>query len=105
VRPGREVPGQFARPIGRPRRCWSISSPTTGRATIRGEVADRRRGKKLRVWIGEVEHEAFAPGSSGWPEPGGRPVRWVELFLWGGNAWELFGRPASGTTIQVLYDL
>jgi S-adenosylmethionine hydrolase len=37
---------------------------------------------------------AFAPGSSGWPsadlEP---PLRWMELFLRGGSAWERFGNP------------
>lgn len=39
---------------------------------------------------------AFAPGSSGWPnltsadEP---PIRWMELFLRGGNAWARFGKP------------
>jgi hypothetical protein len=37
---------------------------------------------------------AFAPGSSGWPGPmGGTPLRWMELFLRGGSAWERFGRP------------
>jgi len=37
---------------------------------------------------------AFAPGSSGWPcASGGEPLRWMELFLRGGKAWERFGRP------------
>ena len=37
---------------------------------------------------------AFAPGSSGWPAAdGGEPLRWMELFLRGGSAWERFGRP------------
>jgi S-adenosylmethionine hydrolase len=37
---------------------------------------------------------AFAPGSSGWSTvQGGEPVRWMELFLRGGSAWERFGRP------------
>lgn len=36
---------------------------------------------------------AFAPGSSGWPVAGGEPLRWMELFLRGGNAWERFGKP------------
>ncbi len=37
---------------------------------------------------------AFSPGSSGWStHEGGEPVRWMELFLGGGNAWERFGRP------------
>ena len=36
---------------------------------------------------------AFAPGSSGWAVKGANPVRWMELFLRGGSAWERFGRP------------
>lgn len=36
---------------------------------------------------------AFAPGSSGWLLKDGKKVRWMELFLRGGNAWERFGRP------------
>jgi hypothetical protein len=36
---------------------------------------------------------AFAPGSSGWQKSDGKQVRWMELFLRGGNAWERFGRP------------
>ncbi|WP_017325865.1 S-adenosyl-l-methionine hydroxide adenosyltransferase family protein [Synechococcus sp. PCC 7336] len=35
---------------------------------------------------------AFAPGSSGW-SAGGKTVRWMELFLRGGNAWQRFGKP------------
>jgi hypothetical protein len=35
----------------------------------------------------------FAPGSSGWPLPGGRERRWMELFLRGGSAHDAFGRP------------
>ena len=36
---------------------------------------------------------AFAPGSSGWELKDGQKVRWMELFLRGGNAWERFGKP------------
>jgi S-adenosylmethionine hydrolase len=36
---------------------------------------------------------AFAPGSSGWLAADGEPLRWMELFLRGGNAWERFGKP------------
>ena len=87
------------------------------KTTIRGDEAASRKGKKLKVRIGEVEHEAiagdgtfavepgqlaFAPGSSGWPEPKtGREIRLVELFLRGGNAWEHFGRPKVGSEIHV----
>lgn len=46
---------------------------------------------------------AFAPGSSGWPGPaGGPPVRWMEIFLRGGNAWERFGRPRVNQTVTRL---
>lgn len=37
---------------------------------------------------------AFAPGSSGWSmADGSKSVRWMELFLRGGSAWERFSRP------------
>jgi hypothetical protein len=37
---------------------------------------------------------AFAPGSAGWNAPNnGVPIRWMELFLRGGSAWERFGKP------------
>ena len=44
---------------------------------------------------------AFAPGSSGWPGRDGAPVRWIEIFLRGGNAWELFDRPPIGAKVTV----
>jgi hypothetical protein len=44
---------------------------------------------------------AYAPGSSGWSLDGGAPVRWMELFLRGGNAWEAFGRPPIGAPIDI----
>ena len=43
---------------------------------------------------------AFAPGSSGWATVAGE-VRWAELFLRGGSAWEVFGRPPLGAEVQV----
>ncbi len=37
---------------------------------------------------------AFAPGSSGWSTAdSSSSIRWMELFLRGGNAWERFGKP------------
>lgn len=53
----------------------------------------------FEIPIGEL---ALAPGSSGWREAEGRTVRWMELFLRGGNAWEAFGRPPVGTPIEIL---
>lgn len=75
-----------------------------------------RGARTVRVRIGEVTLDAvvgdgsfaveprqlaFAPGSSGWPVNGGAPVRWMELFLRGGNAWEAFGCPPIGAQIEV----
>lgn len=42
---------------------------------------------------------AFAPGSSGWLGPDGQPLRWMELFLRGGSAWERFGKPRVNQTV------
>jgi S-adenosylmethionine hydrolase len=68
-------------------------------------------GSTVRVRIGGAEADAmvsdgvfsvpagtvsFAPGSSGW----GHRVAY-ELFLRGGDAAELFGRPPSGTAVEV----
>jgi len=51
-----------------------------------------------------VEHGqlAFAPGSSGWDTTEGE-IRWMELFLRGGNAWEAFQRPAVGSEIHMTH--
>lgn len=71
---------------------------------------------RVRLRIGNREHPAiagegtfavepgqvaFAPGSSGWPDKDGQEVRWMEVFLRGGNAWETFGRPEIGERIEV----
>lgn len=42
---------------------------------------------------------AFAPGSSGWQLGDGKKVRWMELFLRGGNAWQRFGRPQPNKVV------
>ena len=75
-----------------------------------------RPGMKLAIQIDGVTHDALvsegtfgvepgrlalAPGSSGWKTKHGEQVRWVELFLRGGNAWDLFKRPAFGVEIEV----
>ncbi len=74
--------------------------------------APAESGTTLRVRIGGTTAEvmvsdgvftvpagtiSFAPGSSGW---GGRAC--YELFARGGNAAELFGRPAAGTPVEVV---
>ena len=73
-------------------------------------------GTRLRVTVGEVCLEAtvtdgsfgvpqgelaFSPGSSGWKDENSERVRWVELFLRGGSAWEAFGRPAVGERVKL----
>jgi S-adenosylmethionine hydrolase len=45
---------------------------------------------------------AFAPGSSGWQGADGQTIRWMELFLRGGNAWERFGRPKVNQQVTQL---
>jgi S-adenosylmethionine hydrolase len=45
---------------------------------------------------------AFSPGSSGWPMPDGKPLRWMELFLRGDSAWERFGRPRINQPITLV---
>ena len=45
---------------------------------------------------------AFSPGSSGWTDINGNPIRWMELFLRGGNAWERFGKPRVNQVVTIL---
>ena len=42
---------------------------------------------------------AVAPGSSGYVDRRGRPVRWVEVFLRGGNAAAAFGAVRPGDPV------
>lgn len=86
------------------------------KTTFRLRDGERAPGSRLSVRIGDAECEAvasdgtfevdpgrlaFAPGSSGWVEPGGGTMRWMELFLRGGSAWDAFGRPATGSRIEI----
>jgi len=73
------------------------------------------KGSRLKVRINDVEQDAiatdgsfavqagllaFAPGSSGWRSDRGEEIRWMELFLRGGNAWNSFSRPPIGAEIH-----
>ena len=49
----------------------------------------------------ETGQLAFAPGSSGWTNAQAEQMRWMEVFLRGGNAWESFNHPAIGTHINI----
>jgi hypothetical protein len=86
------------------------------KTTIAYDPARVRPGKRIQVRILDHGHEAmvsdgafavphgdmaFAPGSSGWRTKEGRAVRWIEVFLRGGNAWERFGRPPIGSPIVI----
>ena len=86
------------------------------KTTIAYDAGKIRQGTRIGLRINDHEHQAtvsdgafavrhgelaFAPGSSGWPNALGREVRWIEIFLRGGNAWELFGRPAIGSVVSI----
>ncbi len=86
------------------------------KTTIAYDPKKVRPGKRIRVRINDRAQDAtvtdgafavphgdlaFAPGSSGWPLRQGGEVRWIELFLRGGSAWDLFGRPAIGADVFI----
>lgn len=87
------------------------------KTTIRWDTIKIPSGDSCRIRIGEMEQQAvmsdgsfavedgqlaFAPGSSGWEQAQGEEVRWMELFLRGGNAWEIFRHPEIGGLIEIL---
>mgnify|MGYP004468364177 CR=1 FL=1 len=77
--------------------------------TIPAHYVNLKTEEKVTVRVGDVVSDAvycdgsfkvpegtlaFSPGSSGWSmADGSKSVRWMELFLRGGNAWERFGKP------------
>ena len=87
------------------------------KTTMKAHLLKLEPGTKLMVNIGDVLAEAtytdsvfnvpegtlaLAPGSSGWPTSDGTKLTWLELFLRGGSAYELFGRPKISQTISNL---
>lgn len=75
---------------------------STVRITIGGKTLPAlRAGGTFAVPHGRL---AFAPGSSGWPLPGGRERRWMEVFLRGGSAHEAFGRPPVESEVTTSTD-
>jgi len=85
------------------------------KTTVRADNLQVPAGSNVRVRIGSVEQEAvlsdgsfavrpgqlaLAPGSSGW-RIRDTEVRWMELFLRGGSAEELFEHPSVGNQITV----
>ncbi len=86
------------------------------KTTIAYDAKKVRQGMRIGVRINDREREAmvsdgtfavrhgelaFAPGSSGWVTRQNGEVRWMEIFLRGGNAWDLFERPAIGSAVSV----
>lgn len=86
------------------------------KTTIASEAIDLQAETKIAIRIGDVVSDAiysdgsfrvpegtlaFAPGSSGWTTEG-KTLRWMELFLRGGSAWERFGRPRVGGRVELL---
>ena len=86
------------------------------KTTIEAATVKVQSNTVVHVRIGEVELEAtvsdgsfeveegrlaFAPGSSGWKEPEGEEVRWMELFLRGGSARKAFDNPPIGAGVEV----
>jgi len=78
------------------------------KTTIPADTLSLQPQSKIVIRIGDVVSDAiysdgsfkvaegtlaFAPGSSGWLDPSGKPIRWMELFLRGGSAWSRFGNP------------
>lgn len=87
------------------------------KTTIPAQTIDLEPESKIVIRIGDVVSDAiysdgsfkvsegtlaFAPGSSGWTQPDGTELRWIELFLRGGSAWERFGRPKLNQRITRL---
>lgn len=87
------------------------------KTTIAYDAKKVRPGKRICVRVHDQEHEAtvsdgafavphgelaFAPGSSGWPLRHGGEVRWMEIFLRGGNAWDQFKRPPIGSLLSLV---
>ncbi|HAZ45816.1 MAG TPA: hypothetical protein DCZ55_15500 [Cyanobacteria bacterium UBA11371] len=88
------------------------------KTTIAADTVNLKPEAKVVIRVGDVVSDAiycdgsfrvsegtlaFAPGSSGWLAPsGGQMIRWMELFLRGGNAWERFGRPRINQTVTRL---
>jgi hypothetical protein len=86
------------------------------KTTIAYDAKKIRQGKRIGVRVNDHEHEAtmsdgtfavphgelaFAPGSSGWMTRQRGELRWMEVFLRGGNAWHLFGKPAIGSVVAI----
>jgi S-adenosylmethionine hydrolase len=74
---------------------------TDRRITVRIQGVEHKAILSDGTFAVEQGHMAFAPGSSGWTSKHGEAIRWMEVFLRGGNAWEAFKRPLIGSSIEI----
>ncbi len=87
------------------------------KTTIADHTINLRPETKIVIRVGDVISDAiysdgsfkvsegtlaFAPGSSGWSTADGKTVRWMELFLRGGNAWDRFSKPRVNQKVTIL---
>jgi len=88
------------------------------KTTVPADTVNLKPEAKVVIRVGDVVSDAvysdgsfkvpegtlaFSPGSSGWQAAkDGKPVRWMELFLRGGSAWERFGRPRINQVVTLL---
>jgi S-adenosylmethionine hydrolase len=86
------------------------------KTTIAADSVNLKPEAKVVIRVGDVVSDAiysdgsfkvpegtlaFAPGSSGWEVSNqSKSVRWMELFLRGGSAWERFGRPRANQLVS-----
>ncbi|MDJ0744199.1 MAG: SAM-dependent chlorinase/fluorinase [Xenococcaceae cyanobacterium MO_167.B27] len=115
----RSILGEVIKPnqipdVPRDRVAW-IDGYGNIKTTIPAHTINLEPYKKVTVKVGDVVNDAtysdgsfkvpsgtlaFAPGSSGWQRQDGKEIRWMELFLRGGNAAERFGRPKINQVIS-----
>lgn len=76
--------------------------------TVGGEVQVRIGGVTGTAIAGEGTFDvpagqlAFAPGSSGWTRREGPDLRWWELLIRGGSAYNYFDQPPTGTQVELV---
>lgn len=86
------------------------------KTTIAAHTLELKPESKVVIRVGDVVSDAvysdgsfrvpegtlaFSPGSSGW-DSGDQKIRWMELFLRGGNAWERFGKPRVNQVVALI---
>jgi S-adenosyl-l-methionine hydroxide adenosyltransferase len=82
---------------------WSAPAPAGTTVRVRIDDAVNEVVVSDGVFAVPTGAIAFAPGSSGWRHRGDGDVRTsYEIFARGRDAAELFGRPASGTPVEII---